>query len=257
VIKSDESQLLIPPRFQDAELEIPPLRRTDKHIGLFSSGTTGKPKGIWNSFDNLKQNGIYTAEAFGVKQNHKLLILAAPWHVAGLSWAIMAEKLGCNYEFITTKKGDDENWFKAVGKFQPDFMLTVPAVLRALYNRDWHVPNVVFGGYSIEPKDFELLAPHCDRMIQGYGQTEAGGLIAARSWKSEETKDELDHLCCGKPIEGVKLSCNGTPNNPKLIFIDSQTSFTSKEYNAGDLGFMDNEGQVYLLGRADEIVNSK
>lgn len=257
IIESQESQLLIPPRMRGSNPEVPNLNTERKHIGLFSSGTTGTPKGIWNSFENLKQNGRYTAHAFGVEREHKLLILAAPWHVAGFSWAIMAEQLECEYEFITTKKGDDKTWFEAVKNFQPDYLLTVPAVLRAIYDEEWYVPNVVFGGYSIEPEDFGLLAPHCEIMIQGYGQTEAGGLIAAKSWRSSEDKGELDHLCCGKSIKGVKLRCEGTDDNPKPIFIQSKTAFTTKEYRSGDLGFMDEHENIYILGRAKEIVREK
>ena len=235
VIQSDQSQLLIPPRFKDLEMNIPSLKKTEKHIGLFSSGTTGTPKCIWNSLERLKRNALFTADVFLVKPKHKLLILAAPWHVAGLSWALMAEQLGCEYEFITTKKGDAENWLEAVKEIKPDFLLTVPAVLRALYKEDWFVPNIVFGGYSVEPEDFESLTTHCETMIQGYGQTEAGGLIAARSWGSSENIGELDHLCCGKPIEGVHLRCEGSAEEPTQIFIQSKTAFTPKEYHSSDL----------------------
>jgi len=257
VIQSDQSQLLIPPRFKDLELNIPSLKKTDKQIGLFSSGTTGTPKCVWNSFERLKQNALFTADAFSVKPAHKLLILAAPWHVAGLSWAIMAEKLECDYEFITTKKGDDKLWLKAVKETKLAYLLTVPAVLKALYQEDWYVPNIVFGGYSIDPKDVDLLAPHCETMIQGYGQTEAGGLIAAHKLRSSEAMEKLRHLCCGEPIEGVQLNCKGTADNPDHIFIQSETAFTPDEYDSGDLGFMDKEGKVYILGRADDIHRSK
>ena len=257
IMLSSESQLMIPPKLSDKNPVIEKQNFGEKHIGLFSSGTTDSPKCIWNTYRNLVRNARYTAEAFGVNSNHRLLMMAAPWHVAGLSWAIMAEELGCEYKFITTRKGEGEHWLKSVKEFKPDFLMTVPVVLRALYGKDWFVPNVVFGGYSMEKEELHKLKPHCNYTIQGYGQTEAGGLIAAHKRKSSDALDAYDHLCSGNPIEGVELRCNGSPENPAPIFIRSNTAFTNNEYDSRDLGFIDEIDRVYVLGRADKIVQKK
>ncbi|MEQ8523724.1 AMP-binding protein [Gracilimonas sp.] len=257
VIESTYSQLLIPPKMADRNPQIDSPDSDQKYIGLFSSGTTGLPKAIWNSYTNLVSNARYTAEAFGVKPHHRLLMMAAPWHVAGLSWAIMAEELGCEYQFITTKKGEGNKWLKSVQDFSPDFLMTVPAVLRALYGNDWFVTNVVFGGYSLEEGELEMLEHHCEFTIQGYGQTEAGGLIAAHKRRSTEPADDIDYLCCGHPIKGVTLRSDGSLEKPAPIYIQSETAFTHEEYNSGDRGFIDQKGKVYILGRADKIVGQK
>jgi acyl-coenzyme A synthetase/AMP-(fatty) acid ligase len=57
VIESDDSQLLVPPQYSKNEVEIRKLYSKDKSIGLFSSGTTATPKCIWNTFQNLMENG--------------------------------------------------------------------------------------------------------------------------------------------------------------------------------------------------------
>ena len=257
VIQSKESQLLVPPKLQNQPYSIPELEAGEKQVGLFSSGTTGNPKVIWNTFTNLKKNAVRTAQAFQVTPNSRLLMLAAPWHVAGLSWAIMAEEIGCDYEFITTRKGEGSHWLQAVQDFKADYVMTVPAVLKALYGKDWFVPNVVFGGYSMEQDLLKKLKAHCDVTIQGYGQTEAGGLIAAHRLRSKSELPDYGHLCCGKPIEGVKVSCDGSPENPAPIFIKSDTAYTSEKYNSGDLGFLDRDGNVHVLGRANTVVQKK
>lgn len=257
VIVSADSQLLVPPKLADRNPHLDNPKSDQKYVGLFSSGTTGTPKAIWNSYKNLVSNARYTAEAFGVKPDHRLLMMAAPWHVAGLSWAIMAEELGCEYQFITTKKGEDDKWLKGVQDFEPDFLMTVPAVLRSLYGDDWFVPNVVFGGYSLEEGELEKLKHHCEFTIQGYGQTEAGGLIAAHKRKSTEPANNIDHLCCGYSINGVTLQSEGSSEKPAPIYIQSETAYTNQKYNSGDLGFIDQTGKVYILGRADEIVSEK
>ncbi len=257
VMESSRSQLLIPPKLAGENPQAYHPENNEKYIGLFSSGTTGSPKEIWNRYENLVRNARYSAGAFGVKSKHRLLIMAAPWHVAGLSWAIMAEMLGCDYHFITTKKGEGDKWLKSIQEFKPDFLFTVPAVLRALYGKDWFVPHVVFGGYSVEEDELQELTPHCDFTIQGYGQTEAGGLIAAHKRKSKDWVRPYEHICSGKPIAGVELRCEGSPENPASIYIQSETAFTQAEYNSRDVGFRDSQGRVYVLGRSDEVVNEK
>lgn len=257
LLNSEKSQLLIPPFLQTKSPIISSPQKDVIKIGLFSSGSTGKPKCIWNDLSNLKSNAVSTAKAFKIQKQHRLLIMAVPWHVAGISWAIMAEELGCEYEFIKTQKGEDKLWLENILDFQPDYLLTVPAVLRDVYDKDWFVSNVVFGGYPIPIHELNLLALHSEFMRQGFGQTEAGGLISSHEMKSSKSPKENEHLCCGKAIEGVELRCSGTVTNPKDIYIKSKTSFTKEWYNSRDLGYIDENSNLYLMGRKDEVLNKK
>lgn len=249
VMYADVSQLLIPEKYQGMDLEISQPPTDGKYIGLFSSGSTGTPKCIWNSFDNLLRNARYTAEAFEVSPRHVLLMMALPWHVAGFSWMLMAEQLDCEYMFITTKKGEHDLWLRNTQDVSPDYLLTVPAVLRALFQEEWFVPNVVYGGDPIRYDEYKLLAPHCSVMVQGYGQTEAGGLISGYKRRSTVIPAENEHLCHGKPIRGVGLTCKGSESEPASIFIESETAFTKSRYDSGDLGYFDDQGNIYVTGR--------
>jgi len=256
ILAAGKSQLLIPPQYSKDEIKISELISDKKSIGLFSSGTTAHPKCIWNTFDNLILNAQRSAEIFEIDNNKKLLILAKPWHVAGLSWAIMAEKLGCKYEFITTNRGEDEKWLKVIKEFKPDYLLTVPPVLGALYNASWFVPNIVFGGIPFKYGDFEPLSSHCSNMYQGYGQTEAGGLIACHKLKSSDPIEKDEHLNCGTALKGVELKSDGTILNPANIFIKSETAFTNGWYDSGDLGYM-KESEVHIIGRDKKVISKK
>ncbi len=256
VMAAEESQLLIPPRLatQDFELTAPP-KDDEKYIGLFSSGTTGIPKCIWNKYSNLKLNAKLSAKAFEVGSHHFLLMMAAPWHVAGFTWVLMAEHLDCEYLFITTMKGDHDLWIKTIQDAHPDYLFTVPAVLRTLYDENWFVENIAYGGYSIKYNEYEKLSPHCSTMYQGYGQTEAGGLISVHKRRSTVIPDVDENLCHGFPIEGTQIRCNGTVDSPSPIFLYSPTAVFRTEYNTNDLGFRDKEGRIYLTDRS-EILQS-
>ena len=255
VIEAKASQLLIPPKLEGMKLEIPVPPNDEKYIGLFSSGTTNNPVCIWNKFENLAVNAKRSIKAFEIEQKDRLLMMALPWHVAGFSWMLMAEYLSCDYTFLTTQKGQETEWKEAVQEVNPDYLLTVPAVLEALYGIDWFAKKVAFGGYPLKFKSYQKLALHCDYMFQGYGQTEAGGLISSYKRRSSKTPIEFENLCQGIPIDGLTLECNGTKSNPAPIVITSETAYTNTEYDSGDVGYFDEEGNIYVVGRS--IVNSE
>jgi len=256
LLTSERSQLLIPPQYSREQIEISELFSDEKSVGLFSSGSTAHPKCIWNTFENLLLNAKQSAGAFEINSGYRLLILAKPWHVAGLSWALMAEQLDCEYEFLTTNGGEEGQWLAAINEFSPDYILTVPPVLRAIYDKEWFVPNIIFGGTPFEFKDFDLLSSHCSTMYQGYGQTEAGGLIAAHKYISSKTPKYNEHKNCGIPIDGVKLKSVGTFSQPSEIYIKSDTAFVESWYNSGDMGYVENS-EIHLTGRSEKVISEK
>ncbi|MBO6522277.1 MAG: AMP-binding protein [Balneolaceae bacterium] len=253
VMLASESQLLIPPKLEGLDVTIPDPPRDGKYIGLFSSGTTSNPKCIWNRFDRLELNAQRSARAFEIESDDSLLMMALPWHVAGFSWMLTAEQLGSDFFFVTTQKGGEGSWIKALRDVQPDYLLTVPAVLRALYDEDWFVPNVVYGGYPIKFEEYKRLSPHCSFMHQGYGQTEAGGLISSYKRKSTLLPSGMENFCNGKAIEGVEMTCIGSREKPEPILITSETAYTQNIYNSGDVGFKDEEGNIYVVGRTNDL----
>jgi acyl-coenzyme A synthetase/AMP-(fatty) acid ligase len=257
IMDSEDSWLIIPPYYRDKNPEIGKYEGEGKFVGLFSSGTTGTPKCIWNAFDNLINNALNTRSAFEIEPRHRLLILASPWHVAGLSWALMAEHYDNEYQFIATQKGDEKKWYEAIQQFKPDVLLTVPAVLNGLLDFKWDVPKIVFGGTPLEPKELISISERCVDLFQGYGQTEAGGLITVYKYKNLPDVINDEHRCCGRPIKGVDLRCNGTINKPEPILVRSKTAYTDDFYETGDLGYKDEERNLYIHSRINRPVKNK
>lgn len=251
ILKSTGSCLLLPPyiRSEDAIIKDPP-GVSGPYIGLFSSGTTGTPKCIWNSLINLQNNGRITAEAFGITSSHRLLIMAKPWHVAGFTWMLTARDKGCAYEFVTTKKGGEEEWLRTIQEVNPTHLLTVPAVLRSLYSlANWKAPVIVSGGSPVYTHDYNELKNHSDIFYQAYGQTEAGGLISCNSFELNSDITEQICYCYGIPPPEVKVRCKGSPKHPAPIFIKSPTAVQTGFYDTGDLGYLNVKGELFLAGR--------
>lgn len=257
VIEEEDSVLIIPPGYEDRDPDIGDPDDSEKMVGLFSSGTTGRPKCIWNSYQHLLTNALRSADAFNISKEDRLLFLAAPWHVAGISWTLMAEQLGNDYRFIKTISGEASLWLDTIASYQPSHLLTVPAVLRNLYDEDWFVENIIYGGSPLKYHELTLVHPHSKFLYQGYGQTEAGGLIAVHPMRSAIKPSPDEHLCCGRAIEGVEIFCKGTHEAPDNILVRSETAYTSSRYDTGDAGYTDSEGNIYVTGRRDPVIKFK
>lgn len=225
---------------------------TSPLVGIFSSGTTNHAKCLWNKRDHLVQNAIFSAEAFELKATDRLLFMALPWHVAGITWAIMAEELGAHYDFLVTRRGEEAEWIAAIQRIKPNYLFTVPSALTKMYDDQWWVEVVVFGGQPMSKNDYEKLCHHCRITIQGYGQTEAGGLICAYKRESVRPLNTGEIHCQGNPIRGVELKCSGTINAPSAINVFSTTAIVKGWYDTGDQGYLDERGQLFLLPRSQQ-----
>jgi acyl-coenzyme A synthetase/AMP-(fatty) acid ligase len=254
VMQADQNTLLIPPKFQELQLGIETPVKDEVEIGLFSSGSTGAPKCIWNTRQNLLLNGELSRETFGLTLDDRVLILASPWHVAGLTWALMAELASVDYKMVVPHVQESEKWGELINKYKPTFIFTVPTVLRYLVQQDhWSCDNIAYGGAPIEPEMYAQLRPFTRTLYQAYGQTEAGGLIAAHIHDMAKEPYEWEAICCGKSPEGIILECNSSDfDDPAPIRLLSKTAVFDDWYETGDYGFINSEGNVHITGRKEQ-----
>lgn len=251
VMHSNQNQLLSSPRFSNSIDDIsPPVHSKDKVIGLFSSGTTGNATCIWNSYRNLLSNARVSRSMFNITEHQSILIIASPWHVAGLTWALMAETGNNLYHILSPRKKEASRWPRLMEDLKPDVLLTVPSVLRMLYKSgNWFVPNIICGGEPLTPNDYPKLRQHGQSLYQAYGQTEAGGLIAVHRRDLNRPSGLFEHQCCGYPVPDCKIRCEGTTEAPASIYLKSPFSIYTDWYDTGDLGFMDSLKRLYISGR--------
>lgn len=253
ILHSNGNLLLCPRDHTLAHCNSPEKGENNRQLGLFTSATTGDPKCIWNSVDNLLQNARITSREFEISSSDRLLMMAKPWHVAGLSWVLMAEDIGVSYSFLLTRSGEGEQWYKAIREYQPSHIMTVPQVLRTLFEYDdWFVPNIIYGGASIYENDYKLLSHHTKYCYQGYGQTEAGGLISCQKIIMDGQRRRNISHCYGKPPSEFSIHCEGTPDHPEPIWLKSPTAIYDNYYDTGDLGYMDHSDDLYLIGRKNK-----
>lgn len=249
VMNAEKSQLLIRPKYVGANLPIGEVPDDGKYVGLFSANSINEPDCIWNLYSHLELNAALSARALNIQPQDYVFILAHPWNIEGLLWALAAEHMDCDYLFLSPKKGEHDLWVRLIQDTQPDFLFTSPSVLRALFGEDWFIPNVVFAGAGILHNEYNLLAPHCSITHQVYMNTATGGTISEYKRKSIRIPNEDEYLCFGKPLPGIEVKCEGGKGSPGPIYIHSQTAPFPEFYDTHDIGFLDAEGRLYIVQR--------
>ena len=120
-----------------------------------------------------------------------------------------------------------------------------------------NLTTIVSGGSALRPEICETLNDFGFHIYQGYGMTECAPLIAANF----PGCDRIGSV--GKPVsymnvkiknEEIMLKGDGVMmsyyNNPE----ENEAAFDNGWFKTGDLGYIDNEGFLYITGRAKNLI---
>ena len=243
---------------------------------LYSSGTTGKPKGIMLTHGNIGSNALALKEAWNFTQEDCLLHALPIYHVHGLFVA-----LGCVF-----LSGSRVLWMGAfdadeVQKILPkcSVMMGVPTYYTRLLssprlNQDTTANIRVFisgsaplledtfnefhsktGHYILERYGMTETNIICSNPIEGKRKPGTVGLPLARQnlrivddSLNNLDKDEIGNI----QVKGPNVF-NGYWNLPEKTNED----FSSDNYfNTGDKGFIDQDGYLTIVGRSKDMIIS-
>lgn len=241
---------------------------------LYSSGTTGIPKGIMLTHKNLLRNTEALVEAWGFSSNDRLLHALPIFHVHGLFVAIGCVLLsGASMRWLNSYNAEE------VLRFLPEstVMMGVPTYYTRLLATNKigteitrNVRVFISGSAPLLEEtflEFEKKTGH--RILERYGMTET----------NMNTSNPLDGMrkpgTVGPPLPGIAVRITddegtvvpgGTIGNLQVkgpnVFIgywkmpDKTTDdFTADGFfNTGDKGRIDDDGYVSIVGRAKDIV---
>lgn len=227
----------------------------------FSSGTTGRPKGImlmqksWiSSFYNYVLNSPRASKK-GIKMLH-IMSLAT----AGGAAFLPSFFLGIENYFLD--KFNEEKIISLITKQKINTIFITPSWLNLLidfckYNKiKPKLENIIIGTEYISKEKFKEAIEFFGPIIQeGYGMAE---VLPPLSFT-------------GKPVQGVEVKIVDKKGKIGRIAIKSQTVsagyWNNKELNkkcfkdgwfiSDDFGYINKQGYLYVAGRVQDIINSK
>lgn len=237
---------------------------------IFTSGTTGKSKGVMLTQNNLASNVIavdYTAEpgsvVLSVLPVHHAFCLVMDW-LKGFS---LGATVCINDSLL--------HMVRNMGIFKPDVMLMVPMMIETIYKRlasaDPAIPKpalaahvfggklktIFSGGAHLEPYYIDKFAEYGVDIYEGYGMSECSPVISNNTPRIHRAGS------IGKPLANAQVSfengeilVKGSSVMKGYYKMPEETAETLKDgwLHTGDKGYMDEDGFLYINGRVKNLI---
>ena len=245
----------------------------DLAVLMMTSGTTGRPKRIELTYQRMaaafRAAGTPVDDAQEPRLHHRPAILwASLAHISGIYFAIAHAMEGRSIALL--EKFDVDEWRQLVLRHRPGYVRLAPAALRMVLNAD--LPRDVFDSVSAVGSGTAPLPPQLAEEFEErygipvlglYGATEFAGAIAGWSLKAKRTWGSRKRGSVGRPHPGVELrvvdqdtgAVLDTGQTGLLEASGGQLSGDGVWVRTTDLASLDEDGFLFIHGRADEAIN--
>ncbi|MGE5362948.1 MAG: o-succinylbenzoate synthase [Bacteroidota bacterium] len=241
---------------------------------IFTSGSSGKPKGVVLTFRNLLESVYLTDQIVNHNAGDKWLASLPFYHIGGIMILLRSYVLGCSV--IIPENLHVQGIKKAMTELKPSFASLVGTSLKQLLETGTKPPEelraVFLGG---GPADDNLVREALDagfRIVKVYGSTETCSMITAVDLARHPDKISSS----GHPLSSGSVVIKGNNNNrvppgvPGEIvvsgtvifreYLDDPGSTSDKikkgRYQTGDIGYTDDDGYLYVLSRRTDLIVS-
>jgi long-chain acyl-CoA synthetase len=251
---------------------------TDTAAIVYTSGTTGRPKGAELTHIQLYMNADIPGRLFGVRDDDVVITVLPLFHVFGLSSILnVCVRFGCTMSLVP--RFEPTAVLEAVQRDRATIFEGVPTMFIALLAHpelgSYDVSSLriaISGGASLPEAVLDSFERRFGVLIlEGYGLTET-----ASTTTFNRSADDRRVYSVGKPIWGTQTQVwdgEGRPLPPGKENVgevvtrglhvmkgyfnspDATASvFTGGWLHTGDLGYIDEDGFLFIAGRKKELI---
>ena len=255
-----------------------PRALTDTAVVVYTSGTTGRPKGAMLTHIQLYMNADIPGRLFGVRPDDVVITVLPLFHVFGLSSILnVCVRFGCTMSLIP--RFDPDAVLAAIQRDRATIFEGVPTMFISLLEHPdldrYDVSSLrvaISGGASIPAPVLDAFEKRFGVLIlEGYGMTETASTATFNISESERRVYSV-----GKPIWGTQTQVwdgeggalppgkdhvgevvtrglhvmKGYLNAPDA----TANVFSGDWLHTGDLGYFDEDGFLFIVGRQKELI---
>ena len=210
----------------------------------FSSGTTGKPKQIVRSWDNVLQEVENYNRLLCSTADEVPVILVPVSHSFGLIAGVLsAFSRGATPHLVTNR--NPKYFMKVIAGYRRPLVYGVPFQFHLIHalNPDFVLHKLISSGAPLNEKLFRTLKENGSGVMQQYGCTECGCIALAQAPESPHDN--------GHWLSHFTVETSTDKAEPKEIVVRTNQAVI----HTRDLGFISERGSLYVLNRLDDLIN--
>jgi fatty-acyl-CoA synthase len=249
----------------------------DVAVLLYTSGTTGKPKGAMITHGNVWATSMNVQILLKLSPQTSMLAMAPMFHIGSLAYALATLAMGG--KTVILSGFDPDAVYHAIDRWNVSMFFGVPTMLQALERHplfastDFEGITITAAGAPVPVAMLETWSEAGARILQGYGMTEGGGTIL----DADKGLDKIGSAGLPLPLTEIELRNVDTDqvirnsDEAGQIWMRGPTitrgywnlpEETAKAFDqvgwfaTGDVGRWDEDGYLYIIDRIKDMIIS-